>query len=329
MTIRKLDDGRWLVDVRPAGTDGKRFRRRFDTRGEAVAYERHVLMYYHDRAWVDKPPDRRALTELFDLWWKYHGSHHPHGEQDRVRIAAVLRDLKTINVTRVDQLTGKGIVNYRAMMMNKGVKKSTINRYCMMMSGFFTRLITAQEYSGENPFREIKRLKTEQPEMSWLSVEEVALLLEHLSGDDRKAAMLCLATGGRWGEVAQIKGEHVIGGKVVFMKTKNGRRRTVPVDSKMEKMIKVRATGRLLFPDYATVRATLRIVKPDLPDGQATHVLRHTFATHFMMNGGNIITLQRILGHATIQQTMTYAHFAPDFLQEAVSYNPIAGMSLE
>ncbi len=43
-----------------------------------------------------------------------------------------------------------------------------------------------------------------------------------------------------------------------------------------------------------------------------------------MMNGGNIITLQRILGHANIMQTMTYAHFAPDFLQDAISHNPIA-----
>jgi integrase len=38
-------------------------------------------------------------------------------------------------------------------------------------------------------------------------------------------------------------------------------------------------------------------VKPDLPTGQATHALRHSFATHFMINGGSIITLQRILSH--------------------------------
>lgn len=76
---------------------------------------------------------------------------------------------------------------------------------------------------------------------------------------------------------------------------------------------------------YWAVRAALKMVKPDLPSGQAIHVLRHTFATHFMINGGNIITLQRILGHATIQQTMTYAHFAPDYLQDAVKFNPVAG----
>jgi site-specific recombinase XerD len=42
-----------------------------------------------------------------------------------------------------------------------------------------------------------------------------------------------------------------------------------------------------------------------------------------MMNGGNILALQKILGHATIKQTMTYAHFAPDYLLDAVRFNPL------
>jgi site-specific recombinase XerD len=57
----------------------------------------------------------------------------------------------------------------------------------------------------------------------------------------------------------------------------------------------------------------------DLPEGQCTHVLRHTFASHFMMNGGNILVLRDILGHADIKMTMVYAHFAPDHLEDAVT----------
>ncbi|WP_269901427.1 tyrosine-type recombinase/integrase [Paenalcaligenes faecalis] len=59
-----------------------------------------------------------------------------------------------------------------------------------------------------------------------------------------------------------------------------------------------------------------------------THVLRHTFASHFMMNGGNVLTLQRILGHSTVTITMRYAHLAPDHLQEARALNPLAGLTL-
>ncbi len=46
------------------------------------------------------------------------------------------------------------------------------------------------------------------------------------------------------------------------------------------------------------------------------HALRHTFASHFIMSGGNILSLQKILGHADIKMTLIYAHLAPDFLGE-------------
>ena len=44
------------------------------------------------------------------------------------------------------------------------------------------------------------------------------------------------------------------------------------------------------------------------------HALRHTFASHYMMAGGNILTPQKILGHSDIKMTMIYAHLAPDYL---------------
>lgn len=62
----------------------------------------------------------------------------------------------------------------------------------------------------------------------------------------------------------------------------------------------------------------------NLPSGQSTHVLRHTFASHFMINGGNSLVLQRILGHQSLAMTMRYAHLAPDHLEEATRLNPLA-----
>lgn len=50
-----------------------------------------------------------------------------------------------------------------------------------------------------------------------------------------------------------------------------------------------------------------------------------TFASHFMMNGGNLLTLQKILGHQSIQMTMRYAHLSPDHLSEAVQFAPSPG----
>ena len=107
------------------------------------------------------------------------------------------------------------------------------------------------------------------------------------------------------------------------MATKNSKKRTVPITQEVEKTVRTVDEGRLFNVSYQSYRLHLRSVEPDIPKGQAVHILRHTFAAHFMMNGGNILTLQKILDHANIQQTMTYAHLAPDYLQDATKLNPL------
>jgi len=47
------------------------------------------------------------------------------------------------------------------------------------------------------------------------------------------------------------------------------------------------------------------------------HILRHTFATHFIQNGGDPFSLQRILGHSDIKTTMIYVNLAGVGLREA------------
>jgi site-specific recombinase XerD len=58
---------------------------------------------------------------------------------------------------------------------------------------------------------------------------------------------------------------------------------------------------------------------------------RHTFASHFMMSGGNILTLQKLLGHSSVAVTMKYAHLAPDFMRDEIGRlrfeRPIATVS--
>jgi len=49
------------------------------------------------------------------------------------------------------------------------------------------------------------------------------------------------------------------------------------------------------------------------------HDLRHTFASHFVMQGGSLRALQQILGHRKIETTMRYAHLSPDHKIKAVN----------
>ncbi|HEA0302431.1 TPA: tyrosine-type recombinase/integrase [Salmonella enterica] len=322
MAIRKLDDGRWLVDVRPAGSEGKRIRKKFNLRGKAEDYEKYIIQNFHNNPWQGRASDKRRLSELADEWWRVKGRNEAYGEQYLMRLNKIIREMGD---PRACNVTPGAIIKYRSEKLAAGLKPNTINRDLTVLSAMFTALAESEMYYGVNPVHGVRKLKANASDMAFLSEEETAALLARLEGDYRALAVLCLSTGARYGEAAALRGENITGGRVMFTKTKNGKPRAVPLSDDALKIVKTRKTGRLFDVEYVKFREKLKEIKPDLPRGQATHVLRHTFATHFMMNGGNIITLQRILGHATIQQTMTYAHFAPDFLNEAIRFNPLGG----
>ncbi|WP_310598508.1 phage integrase [Aeromonas aquatica] len=323
MSIKKLDDGRYEVDVRPTGRYGKRIRRKFAKKHEATAFERYVLANQHDKAWIEKPKDARPLSELIQLWWLYHGQNMKWGDKTRKTLTLVEQ---LMGNPCAFQINDRAIAVLRSQLLSQGIKASTVNRRLITLGGMFSFLIDAGMYHAPHPLRKIKKLKEAPTAMSYLSQCEITGLLNRLEGDNRNLAVLCLSTGARWGEAIALRAEHVINQRVMFVATKNGKMRVVPISADVSAKLINGKSGQL-FPnvDYKAVRQVLREVKPDLPQGQASHVLRHTFATHFMANGGNIITLQRILGHANIQQTMTYAHFAPDYLQDAITFNPLRG----
>nr|WP_256581872.1 tyrosine-type recombinase/integrase [Pseudomonas sp. S09G 359] len=100
----------------------------------------------------------------------------------------------------------------------------------------------------------------------------------------------------------------------------------MPISEELQTQIKA---GLPFFGDcYKKFEASVDAVKLDLPAGQLTHVLWHTFASHYMMNGGDILTLQRVLGHGSLAMTMKYAHFSPGHLAEVVLLNPLAAVQL-
>ncbi|MBI5574721.1 MAG: site-specific integrase, partial [Elusimicrobia bacterium] len=53
------------------------------------------------------------------------------------------------------------------------------------------------------------------------------------------------------------------------------------------------------------------------------HTLRHTFASHLVMNGVDILTVSNLLGHSNIKTTQIYSHLAPEHLQRAVDRVPL------
>lgn len=323
MSIKPLNGEGYRVDVRPQGRQGKRIRKKFKTKAEAQQFERWIIATQNNKDWVEKPADQRFLTDLIDLWWLHHGQNM----KDGVNAARKLRRMAAkMGHPKANQITKAFFSDYRALRISEGKKPKTVNLEHVMLSGVFSVLINLGHYRNEHPLKGLKKMNLPDQEMGFLTNEEIQNLLQRLSGDNLKAVKLSLATGARWGEVVKLCRENVNNNKVTYLNTKNNKNRTIPISPKLcKEIIDSTHSGVLLKNlNYFDIRTAVKEVAPTLPRGQAVHVLRHTFASHFMMNGGCILMLQRILGHASVLQTMAYAHFAPNHLLDAVKFNPLS-----
>lgn len=164
--------------------------------------------------------------------------------------------------------------------------------------------------------------------MDWLTQYQVVLRAREYEQHDHTeletVVRICLSTGARWSEAESLKKSQLAKYKITYTNTKGRKNRTVPISKELYESLPDDKKGRLFSDCYGSFRSALGRTGIELPAGQLTHVFRHTFASHFMMNGGNILVLQRVLGHTDIKMTMRYAHFAPDHLEDAVKLNPLA-----
>ncbi len=143
-------------------------------------------------------------------------------------------------------------------------------------------------------------------------------------GSKRSAQGTPVTEGDRWSEAEGLTLDRLKPYRVTYDQTKSGKKRSVPISMDLYKTLKAHLEEHGSF-GTSTISAFRRAVGRSgvkLPQGQCAHILRHTFASHFMMNGGDILTLQKILGHSNIIMTMRYAHLAPDHLKEAIEFAP-------
>ncbi len=130
----------------------------------------------------------------------------------------------------------------------------------------------------------------------------------------------------------------LVAGRIVVRRTlwrdqegtpKGGRTREVPLSDDAIATLKAHRhlKGPYVFCETNGARLTHSRVKDVVPwtcskAGLAkrltTHDLRHTFASHLVMRGVALKAVQELLGHATIDMTMRYAHLSPDVKRDAV-----------
>lgn len=331
MGIQKTKTGRWRVDVELAC--GQRFRRTFDNKVDARQFELSVLnkRQEKDSDFLPKRSDKRRLLELVKLWFDLHGHTLRDGGR---RFRALQRLAERLGNPIAQKLDATMYARDRRHRSQAGISDKTLNNELTYIRAVFNELRSLGEIKYQNPLATVRAIRLQENELSWLTHEEIEELLAAVRnrGDGTNLhleliVLVCLATGARWSEAERLGPTSVRNGAVTFSNTKSGRVRTVPVDQALAD--RLLAHWRSYGPFTSSIGAFRRALAKtsiQLPKGQASHVQRHTFASHFMMNGGNILTLQRILGHSSVKVTMRYAHLAPEHLQDAVTFGPMNGM---
>lgn len=340
MSVRNLKDSSkktWLCECYPTGRSGKRVRKSFATKGEAVAYERYVMREIDDKPWLGCKPDHRRLSELLERWRVVHGNTVKTGSHS---YAVLKKTVAMLGNPIASHFTMQDYLNYRANRIshhptrkNITLSPTTHNIELKTFKAMFNTLIKYGEWKLPNPVLGIELIKASERELSYLTKEKIQPFLNKLAVDNSPKAdqilvvcKICLATGARVGEALGLKRSHVTLNKLTFIDTKGKKNRSVPISKTLhDEILAVAVSGHAIFDVryYAAWECVKRGLPAFIPQGQATHILRHTFASHFMMNGGDILVLQRILGHSKIEQTMAYAHFSPEHLIQAVDLNPL------
>lgn len=327
MSIKK-DGEKWLVDVYANGRAGKRIRKRFDTKLEAARYEKYVLANIsQSKDWNPSKPDSRKLSELICVWFKLNGIHLKDGVRRQVKLIHLANALGD---PAAKSLKANHFVAYRSARIAAGISPKTMNNELGYLNSIYNGLKEIGEIDYSNPLDGVKMIKLDERELSWLTTEQIKTLLEtmdafSLNPHVKLITKISLATGARWGEAEGLTIDRLQEGKLTFTKTKSGKNRSIPVSKELFCEIKEHLKKYGSFSNsISSFGRALKAAKIELPKGQAAHVLRHSFASHFVMNGGDILSLQKILGHSTINMTMRYAHLSSDHLILAASKNPLA-----
>lgn len=93
MAVRKLKTGSWICECYPAGRTGRRVRKQFATKGEALAFERHTVDEADNKPWLGEKTDRRSLADIAKLWYNLHGQSLTAGKQTYQKICLMVEVL--------------------------------------------------------------------------------------------------------------------------------------------------------------------------------------------------------------------------------------------
>lgn len=216
---------------------------------------------------------------------------------------------------------------------------STANRYLTLLCSLFNKAKAWGHFYGDNPCSMVKKQREPNHRLRFLSKEEIKALYENAEPRLRPFLVAALHTGMRKGELLGLRWENVSLDRatIYILEAKSGKPREIPITGQLSKTLESlgpKPEGPVLdLPEIMARRLFEKARKAaklpaEGPDKVTIHTLRHTFASHFIMQTHDLPTLQRLLGHCTPTLTQRYAHLSKGHLASEMALFE-AGLALK
>lgn len=330
--------------------NGRRITRRFTRRADAdrwygekkrekelverglSASEQETMFADYAATWIER---RRQQGKPLGSWMS---------DQERLRkwVLPVFgqRVLQRINSQEFESFLDR-------LVTQEGLASGTRNRVRAVLHKLYNDA-KRQGLAQINPLSNVLVWKEKQQTFDyWQSMDECLAYLieaEKISSSFYVFAILALNTGARVGELIALQNHDVdlknrrihifkikeYRNREICKRTKGGGDRWLGMNDEVhDVLLKHRQSTKLNGPndfiihepdgrsaDAAVIRQRhWRACKKAGLRKLRVHDLRHTFASHFVMNGGSLHDLQALLGHSSSMMTQRYAHLAPGYLE--------------
>jgi integrase/recombinase XerD len=230
-----------------------------------------------------------------------------------------------------EQLGSEEIRAYQLHLLEQGTSWSLFNQTVCALRFLYRVTLGRVEDMPVIPYgKKPKRLP------SVLSQDEVLRLLEAAPpGRYRTLFRTTYACGLRLNEVIHLKTTDIDSARMVLhvRAGKGDKERLLPLSPRLLEELRgywrdyrprswlfPRRSGSQPIHETAVQKVCQRLVKEaEISKPASLHTLRHSYATHLLEAGVEVVTLQKLLGHSSLSTTARYLHLSSKLLQQTPS----------
>ena len=224
----------------------------------------------------------------------------------------------------------------------KKLSAATVNLKLSALRTFYHYLMLVEEIRV-NPMSNVTGPKKKKVLPSFVKESDMEALLELMPDEgfeqvrDRLVVLMLYMTGMRRAEIIGLKDEDVqLSARLLKVTGKRNKQRMVPIGDELMELIGryldlrsqqfeelpsegyflLNNRGRRMQPTQvgAIVKDNLGLVTRQ--SKRSPHVLRHSFATAMLNNGADLQTIQKLLGHESLNTTQIYTHLSFEELKK-------------